>query len=78
MDLVGLVTFAVEAAGEEEPSKTGFYLVGGVLAAYAVLISFLGLRGGATFPGTPGARAGVMAVSTVLVLAAMASAILTS
>jgi hypothetical protein len=75
--LEALVTFAVEAAGEE-PSKTPFYLLGGVLAAYAVLISFVGLRGGATFPGTPGARSGIMAVTTVLVLATMASAVLTS
>jgi hypothetical protein len=77
MELVGLLTFAVEAAGEE-PSKTPFHVLGGVLAAYAVLISFVGLRSGATFPGTPRARAGVMAVSTMLVLATMASAILTS
>jgi hypothetical protein len=77
MVMQGLVTVAVEAAGEE-PSKTPFYVLGGLLAAYAVLVSFVGLRGGATFPGTPGGRAGVMAVTTVLVLATMASAVLTS
>jgi hypothetical protein len=77
MLLQALVTLAVEAP-KAEPDKTAFYVLGGLLAVWAVAISFIGLRGQASFPGSAGARAGVMAVSTVLVLAAMASAVLTA
>jgi hypothetical protein len=72
-----LATLAVESV-EAEPSKTPFYVLGGLLAVYAVVISFTGMRGGATFPGSAGARAGVMAVTALLVAAAVASALLTS
>ena len=77
MLLQALATLAVESV-EAEPSKTPFYVLGGLLAVYAVVISFTGMRGGATFPGSAGARAGVMAVTTLLVVAAMASAVLTA
>jgi hypothetical protein len=77
MVLQALVTLAVEAA-EEEPSKTAFYVLGGLLAVYAVAISFVGLRGSTSFPGSTGARNGVIALTTVLVLATMAGTILTS
>jgi len=40
--------------------------------------SFVGLRAPSTFPGSAGGRAGVMAISTVLVLGAMAAAVLTA
>jgi hypothetical protein len=76
MVLQTIVTLATEAAGEET-SKTPFYLLGGLLAVWAVVVSFLGIRGQGSFPGSSGGRAGVMAVSTVLVLATMASAVLT-
>ena len=76
MLLQALVTLAAEAV-EEEPDKTAFYIAGGLLAVYAGVISFVGIRGHATFPGSAGARAGVMALSAVLVIAAMASAVLT-
>ena len=73
-----LITLAAEAVEEEEPSKTAFYVLGIVLAVYAVAISFVGIRGYASFPGSKGARSGVMALSLVLVLATMASAVLTA
>jgi hypothetical protein len=67
----------VLAAEATEPSKTAFYLCGGLLAAWAVLLGILGLRS-ATFPGGErGARA-VMGISGVLVVAAMATAVVTS
>jgi hypothetical protein len=60
-----------------EPSKVPFYLAGGVLAAWAVVLSAIGL----TRPSFPyngaGARA-VMGVSFVLVTVAIAMAIVTS
>jgi len=71
-----VVTLAAEAH-EEEPSKTAFYVLGGALALWALVVSYVGIRGHASFPGSAGARAGVMAVSTLLVAATMASSVLT-
>jgi hypothetical protein len=60
-----------------EPSKTPFYIAGGALAAYAVVLAGIGL----TRPSFPfnerGARA-VMGVSLVLIVVTIATAILTS
>ena len=75
--LGALVTLATEVAGEES-SQTPFYLLGGLLAVYAVLISFVALRSTASFASSTGARNGVMGLTLVLVLAAMASAVLSS
>ena len=74
--LQALVTFAVEAA-EKEPDQTLFYLLGGLLALWAVAVSFVGLRS-ADALSSRGARAGVMAITTVLVLLAAGSAVLTA
>ena len=74
--LLSLVMLAVEEA-EAEPSKTAFYVAGIALASWAVVLAFMGLRS-ATFPnGQSGAR-GVMAISIVLVAAAMTTAVVTS
>ena len=72
-----LVMFAVEAP-EAEPSKTAFYILGGLLAVWAVVVSFVGLRAPSSFPGSAGGRAGVMAISALLVIGAMAAAVLTA
>jgi membrane associated rhomboid family serine protease len=74
--LQALVTLAVEAA-EEEPDQTLFYLLGGALAVWAVVVSFVGLRSADSLSSS-GARAGVMAITTVLVVLAMASAVITA
>jgi len=42
----------VLAAEEAEPSKTAFYLCGGLLAAWAVVLGVIGLRS----PDFPGSR----------------------
>jgi hypothetical protein len=73
--LATLITFAAEAA--EEGSKTPYYICGGVLAVFAVVISAIGIRGHDTFPGSQGAYRGVVGLAVVLVLATMASAVLT-
>jgi hypothetical protein len=73
--LQALITLA---QAEEETSKTAFYVAGGVLAAFAVVISAIGIRGHETFPPSRGAARAVMALAVVLVAATMASAILTS
>jgi hypothetical protein len=74
--LYALIVFAQEAV-EEEASKTPYYVAGGVLAAFAVVISAIGIRGHETFPGGKGARNFVMLLCAALVAATMASAVLT-
>ena len=61
-----------------EKSKVPFFIAGGVLVAWAFLLSLgLGLRLPA-FPGSLGGQRIVMAVSAVLVLATLSAAVLTS
>ena len=74
--LIALITFAAEEA--EEPSKTLFYVCGGALAVWAVVVAAIGIRAHETFPPTKSAARGVMTISIVLVLLAMASAVITS
>jgi hypothetical protein len=52
----------------------GFYIAGGVLAAWALLVSALGVMR-EDFPSTPGATRLVGAISVVLVVCAIGSAI---
>jgi hypothetical protein len=74
--LATLLTFAAETS-EEESSKTAFYVAGLLAAVWAIALFTLGMRS-PSFPGSLGAQRGVIAVSVVLVLAAMASAVLTA
>jgi hypothetical protein len=67
-----LITFAAE-----EASKTPYYVAGVALAAFAVIISAIGISRHETFPSTPGAARAVMGLAVVLVVATMASAVLT-
>jgi hypothetical protein len=67
----------VAAAEHAEPSKTAFFIAGGALAAWAVLLSFFGLTR-PDFPGNAAAARGVMAISTVLVAAAAITAVATA
>jgi hypothetical protein len=70
--LAALTTFAAE-----EASKTPYYIAGGALAAFAVIISAIGISRHETFPGSKRAMTGVMLLAGVLVVATMASAVLT-
>ena len=74
--ILSFLAFAAEEAGHEETSKTPFYIVGGIAAAYGVLIALFGLKKH-DFPATKGAARGVFALSAVVVAAAMASSVLT-
>ena len=74
--LSALAVFAAEAA-EEETSKTAFYLLGSAAAVWAIVLFAIGMRS-PRFPGSVAAQRGVIAVSVVLVLSAMASAVLTA
>jgi hypothetical protein len=72
--LHALATFA---AVEEETSKTAYYVAGSVLAAFAVIISAIGIRRHETFPPSRGGALGVIALAAVLVGATMAAAVIT-
>jgi hypothetical protein len=74
--LATLLIFAQETA-EHESSKTPFYIAGIVAAVWAIALFAIGMRS-PSFPGSPGAQRGVIAVSVVVVVAAMASSVLTS
>jgi hypothetical protein len=70
--LAAWITFAAE-----ESSKTPYYVAGGALAAFAVIVSLIGIARHETFPGSKGAARAVMGLALVLVVATMASAVLT-
>jgi hypothetical protein len=75
--LPAVLTLLAAAAHEEETSKTLFYVAGAILAAFAVIISIIGIRGHETFPASKGAARGIMALAAILVAFTMASAIIT-
>jgi hypothetical protein len=70
------LTFAAEAA-KDEPSKTAWYVLGGLLAVWAFVVSAIGISRHEAWPGGDAAMRGVMAISVVLVAAAMTAAVVT-
>ena len=71
-----IVHFAPVLAAEK--SKVPFFIAGGVLVAWALIVSMgIGMRN-PSFPATVGAERLVMAITAVLVLAAVSTAIATS
>jgi hypothetical protein len=72
-----ITVLASAAAGEEETSKTLFYVSGAILAAFAVIISVIGIRGHETFPASKGTQRAVMGLAALLVAFTMFSAIVT-
>lgn len=73
MSVLATVLAAVE---EAEPSKTAFYIVGGCLAVWAVLVGSIGITR-PQFADSISASRGVMAISALLVAGALAAAVLT-
>ncbi len=73
-----MLATVLAAAAEEGGSHAPFYLLGGLLALFAVLVSVLGLMRGASFPGSSGAARAVMGVAALLVVAVCASAVITA
>jgi hypothetical protein len=73
--IAALIVFAAE---EAEPSKTPFYLLGSLFAVWAVVVSAIGISRHETFPPRPAVARIVMAVSFILMLGALGSAVLTS
>jgi heme A synthase len=60
-----------------EPSKVPFYIAGGVLALWAVVLAAIGLSR-PQFPNGAGGQRGVIGISFVLMVIAIAAGILTS
>jgi plastocyanin len=60
-----------------EKSKVPFYIAGGLLVVWALTLS-LGLGRKPDFPGSAAGQRGVVAISAVLVVAAVSTAVLTS
>ncbi len=72
-----LTILATTSETAEETSKTPFYLAGGLLALFAVLVSALGIVKH-DFASNKGTSRLVMAVAAVLVAAAMVTAVTTA
>ena len=71
-----LLTILAATAGEEsEHSETAFLVLGGLLAAFAVVVSAIGLRGPAL--GQTGSRA-IMGVGSLLVAGTMVAIVAVS
>ena len=75
--LLDILVLAQEVQGEVEPTKTPFYIAGGLLAAWAVVVSILGVTQH-DFPRSKGAARGVMGISALLMVGAMAATIATN
>jgi hypothetical protein len=71
-----MTTTALILAEAAEKSKTPFYIAGGAFAAWALIVSALGITNH-DFPGKAG-RAPVIGLSLVLMVAAMSTAVITS
>ena len=73
-----LATLLLFASTEgAEVSKTPFYLTGGLLTLFAVLVGALGVVKH-DFPSSRGAAAGVMGLAALLVVATMVTAVTSS
>jgi hypothetical protein len=60
-----------------ETSKTPFFIIGGALAVYAVILATIGIQR-PNFPFNARGQRGVIVVTAVMVVLAIAAAILTS
>jgi hypothetical protein len=75
--LHALSALVLAAETEVEPSKVPFYLFGGLLVAWAVALSAIGMSQ-ATFPATVGAKRGVIALTALLMVGAMVTSVTTA
>ena len=72
-----LLTFAAKAL-ENAPSKTPFYIAGCLLFVWAFIVSAIGISRHREWPPSNSAARGVMGISALLVIAAMATAVISS
>ncbi len=61
----------------DEPSKVPFFIIGGALAVYAVVLATIGMQR-PNFPGGASGQRGVIGLTLVIVVLAIGAAILTS
>ncbi len=61
----------------DEPSKVPFFIIGGALAVYAVILGTIGMQR-PDFPSNIRGQRGVIALTTVIAVLAVGAAILTS
>lgn len=73
MDMLSLLAVVEEV----EKSKAAFYITGGLLVAWAVVLSAAGLTR-PSFPGSATAARGVMGISAALVLSTLVAIVATS
>ena len=73
--LTALLILATEEGGA---SHAPFYVLGGILAVFAVVVAAVGIAGKETFPPSDGASRAVMGLAAVLVIAVCASAVITA
>ena len=71
MDVSFILAAAEHVAEKHHKSDVPFFVAGGLLASFAVLISVFGFKR-PDFPASEGAARGVMAAGVVLVASAMA------
>jgi hypothetical protein len=72
--LLAAAEVAEHAAEEAEKSELPFFIMGGLFATFAVVVSVFGFKN-PDFPDNAGAARGVMTVGVVLMLAAISSAV---
>ena len=75
--MLDLLTSLAVAEGEGAASHTLFYVLGGALALWALLLGALGTMRPSLVEGEGGARA-IMGISALLVVGACASAVITA
>jgi len=75
--IFSMLAAAAEHGADEEVSKTPFFVLGGLLAAWAVILAGVGLTR-PEFPGRNGITAAVCALSVVLTAGAIGSAVVTA
>jgi hypothetical protein len=73
---MSVMATVLAAAEEAEPSKTAFYIVGGCLAVWAVLVGSIGIAR-PQFAAAAGASRAVIGLTALLVAGSLAAAVLT-
>jgi hypothetical protein len=66
------------AVADDEPSKASFYILAGLLIAFAVGLTIVGTARHETFPPSEGAARAIIGVCALLVAGTMVTAVITA